>query len=279
MSKLSEAHKAASFIVSIMNNARIMLDNNETMRCIKTQYLRYQLVDSDQAPATGLFYFERLNACRTKEGFRTMMELVSLDQQPAIKAWDAFMQRVREAKATRAALTVDEAHAEALQVNAAFDLHTEALQLDEEWNAICYASRLRLANKATAACVANFPAYSVIDLGIPVIELTRRQAQKIEFATAYESSRYGTMYNMHKIGGVAAYAGERGADEKEAVERAIGNGHELFYSYPLGVSITSHQRDKECKILLKDGTHIRFDGQLLRVKIVSDKWVHLEIVG
>ncbi len=122
-------------------------------------------------------------------------------------------------------------------------------------------------------------AYSVYDLRQHVMSVSRRQASTMEFAMAYTSRRYGTLYKMFKLSSVAAYAAQYNKDEEEAVARAKSFGHELYFMVPLGCSLTSHQRQHEIKVLVKPYQLIEFDGQLLRAEPACNKNIKLVPIG
>ncbi|HFQ7030066.1 TPA: hypothetical protein ACHSMM_004507 [Yersinia enterocolitica] len=120
-------------------------------------------------------------------------------------------------------------------------------------------------SNARSSIIATYPAYTILDLNVEIIEVSRPAARAVDFATAFQSRNHGIMYHMHYISGVAAYAAEYNDDEAAAVARAVERGDPLFWMTRKGVSITHHDRGHELKVLLREGQKIRFDGQLLDV--------------
>lgn len=123
--------------------------------------------------------------------------------------------------------------------------------------------------------VADYPAYMIVDMEQDIIEWPDRDQ---EMAIAYQSRRYGTMYNLHYLGGIAEYARRNGDDVAASIQRAKERGEKMFWLNRSCVSISNTQSAKETHILCQDGQKIRFDGQLLVVKHVGhDRYTVQEI--
>lgn len=127
--------------------------------------------------------------------------------------------------------------------------------------------------------VADYPAYTVVDLGQEVITVSRETVKSLHFCFARQTRNHGILHSEYSLSGVAAYAAQYGHDEEVAVERAKARGENLFWLNPRGCSITSHQRPKEIWIRLQPGQRIRFDGVLLEVVHLRHEFYNLEIVN
>jgi len=126
-----------------------------------------------------------------------------------------------------------------------------------------------------SSIVADFPAYTVLDMNLDIIDVSAEDAEVQEFVRPQVTRRYGTLYSTVKLGSVSLYARKHGDDELAAVERAKGLGHPLYYTFNLSVCLHNGPVVKTTKVLLKDGQLVRLDGTLLRVKYVSGIYIHL----
>jgi hypothetical protein len=290
MSTLSKNFNTARFITSIITSARDSVEvGGSTLKSAKA-YVNYQLIirmsDAESAtrPCDDVQRCQNvdslINECHTKAKFIQYCDNIICAHEPIIADHAAFMERVRAAKAVRATYTVEEAHVEALEVNAMFDAHTEALAWDRRYEGTTSAAERMYCTQYpnTSRTVASFPAYDVYDMGAEVLELTRRQSQQIEFALPFESRNYGTMFRMFKLSGCAPYAGERGSDEAASIARATARNEDLYFMFGLGTSITAHKRPKEYKVLLKNGQLIRYDDHLLQVEVIRGEHIKMHIV-
>lgn len=124
--------------------------------------------------------------------------------------------------------------------------------------------------------IADYPAYMIVDMEQDVIEWPDDQQ---EMAIAYQSRRYGTMYNLHTVNGIANYARRNNDDVAAAIERADSRGEKRFWLNRSCVSISNSQSAKETHILCRDGQKIRFDGQLLVVKHVGHDHYRVEMIN
>jgi hypothetical protein len=123
--------------------------------------------------------------------------------------------------------------------------------------------------------VADFPAYEVIDMNLPVIDVTAQDAETQEFCRPQVTKRHGTLYSMLKLGSVSLSARRYGDDELAAVKRAKELGHPLYFAFNLGSMIHSGPVVKTTKVLLKEGQRIRLDGTLVEVRYERDIYINL----
>lgn len=284
--ELRKAFDNATFIADILKSAIGQIHKGGKLKDVKA-YVYYQLVtrpeegsaeenvDANHCKRVWFYIADRHTKARFESGCNYMIA----DVTPSIAVWARFMDKVRECKKSRAEFTVETAHAEALEFNARFDMEAEAMEIDRAYETFTAAERMYCLQYAeTSSVAASVPAFDVYDMGVEVLDLTRRQMQQIEFALPYQSRNHGTLHKMFKMGSVATYAVSRGLNEVEQVDRAIANGHALYFMYGLGASLTSHQRPREFKVLLKDGQLIRHDGLVFKA-VVRGEHVSLELQG
>ena len=116
--------------------------------------------------------------------------------------------------------------------------------------------------------VADFPAMTVVDLEQDVIELSRESLEQfngLKFCVSKETIRHGNLYPEVRPYCAAYYAQDYNEDPVEAEARCDKFGHEKYWINNCGASITSHERAKETRILLKPGQKILMNGKLLEV--------------
>jgi len=74
--------------------------------------------------------------------------------------------------------------------------------------------------------------------------------------------RHGT---KHQISSVASYALEGGECPFKAREHAEKHGHDLYFIFGLGSTITAHKRDQETFIGVTIGDKVNFEGKLFEI--------------
>ena len=118
--------------------------------------------------------------------------------------------------------------------------------------------------------VADFPAFTIVDVEQDVIELSREDLDQfggMKFCVTKETTtRHGNLYPEVRPYCVAYYAEDYNEDPVEAEAKSKARGHELYWINNCATSITSHQRAKEIRILLRPGQKILMNGVLLQVK-------------
>lgn len=101
-----------------------------------------------------------------------------------------------------------------------------------------------------------YPAYTIVRM-----EEDHEYSDGEDFAVAYESRNHGTLYHFYCFGSVETYAEKNGMNGKEAIKRAMENGHELYYAYALGVMLTSTKQPHRTYPLLSIGQTFKFRGK------------------
>ena len=117
--------------------------------------------------------------------------------------------------------------------------------------------------------VADFPAFSIVDLEQDVIELPRESLEQfngLKFCVSKETIRHGNLYPEVRPYCAAYYAQDYNEDPVEAEARCDKFGHEKHWISNCGAMITSDKRAKEVRILLKPGQKILMNGVMLQVK-------------
>jgi len=128
--------------------------------------------------------------------------------------------------------------------------------------------------------IADFPAVTIVDVEQDVIELSRDDLDPfttgMKFCVSKETTRHGTMYPEVRPYCVAYYAQDYNEDPVAAEAKATERKHELYWINNCATSITSHERAKETRILLRPGQKIMMNGKLLQVR---DKgWGHYGLI-
>lgn len=119
--------------------------------------------------------------------------------------------------------------------------------------------------------VADFPAFDIVDLEQDVIVLEHSQLKNHlsdsseKFCVAKETRRHGTLYPEVSPYCTQWYALDYNECPKAAVERCTELKHEIYWINNCASSITSHQRAKGRRILLKPGQKVDMDGVILEV--------------
>lgn len=116
--------------------------------------------------------------------------------------------------------------------------------------------------------IATFPAFDIVDLEQDIIELPRALMDSftgLKFCVSKETARHGNLYPEVRPYCAAYYAEDYNEDPVESEERCDKLGHEKYWINNCASSITSHQRDKETRILLRPGQKIMMNGKLLEV--------------
>lgn len=153
-------YQTARIVLDIFHKARAMLDSGLTMRSIKEEFLRTQLVDVFPEGGVTVAIFDRLSVCRSKAKFTAAMDGITEDVVlPVFKAHERRMSEIRAYNEERAELTVDQAHDKALKQDSELTrywlersrpndhvhlseetrrkaigyAHAEALELDKGW--------------------------------------------------------------------------------------------------------------------------------------------------
>jgi hypothetical protein len=96
-----------------------------------------------------------------------------------------------------------------------------------------------------------------------------------EFAIAYESKNHGTLYNFYTLGCVADFAAEMDADPVAAEQKAIANGHQVFWANLKSTMITSDKRQQQIVRGIKHGDVINYKGKSFTVQPTRNNNVKL----
>ena len=84
--------------------------------------------------------------------------------------------------------------------------------------------------------------------------------------------------SKHMIGSVASYAVKNGDCPYASRDRAIKNGHDLYYIFALGSCLTSHKQEKKKYIEVSAGEVIHFEGHLFEIIKQNNNNLGLEIL-
>lgn len=117
--------------------------------------------------------------------------------------------------------------------------------------------------------IADYPAYTI------VANDGREFKPGEEIAIPYQSQRYGTLWNFFCLGSVASEAERYNENVNEAVERAKSFGHDLYYAFGLGVTLTAEPQAKKTVTGFNYGDTIRFAGKTFRIDRAPNQNVKL----
>lgn len=96
-----------------------------------------------------------------------------------------------------------------------------------------------------------------------------------EFAIAYESKNYGTLHRFYTLGCVEDFAILCGNDPVASTQRAIENGHPVFWANSNGVMITNEKVQQKIVRGIKHGDVINYKGKSFTVEPTHNNNVKL----
>lgn len=112
-------YQTARIVLDVFHKARAMLDTGLTMRSIKEEFLRSQLVESFPEGGETVAIYERLSVCRSKAKFLEALDgFTDSTLRPVFIAHERRMTEIRAYNEERAELTVDQAHTKAIEQEA-----------------------------------------------------------------------------------------------------------------------------------------------------------------
>ena len=95
------------------------------------------------------------------------------------------------------------------------------------------------------------------------------------FAVGYETQRHGRLYDFFTLGSVASYAARYGEDPEDAVVRAKGFGHDLYWATKHSTVIHNGPKTHSAHWAIEIGDEIEVDGIKFRVKRTANQTIKL----
>ena len=86
-------------------------------------------------------------------------------------------------------------------------------------------------------------------------------------------------YNHYQIGSVASYAIKNGDCPMEAIEHAKENGHDMYYVFGLGASITAHKQKIDYGRPVEYGQRIIFEGHIFELEVARNQNIGLKMIS
>jgi hypothetical protein len=124
--------------------------------------------------------------------------------------------------------------------------------------------------------IANFPAFEVVDLELPVIDMSREMLEGgFRFCVSKETLHHGNLYPEVAPSCVAYYAEKYNEDPAPRIAKAKSLGEELYWVNNCGASIVSHDRPQYTLYLLKPGQIVTMNGQRLGFYMVREGYYGL----
>jgi hypothetical protein len=119
--------------------------------------------------------------------------------------------------------------------------------------------------------IADYPAYCITN------GVGQQFKDGDEFAVAFESARYGTMWNFFKLGSLADFYKDLPADEAATkIEASKAKGNAEFFAFGLGVSLTAWKQDKKTVPGFQYGQVIEFNGRQFELVKAPNSNVNLK---
>jgi hypothetical protein len=129
------------------------------------------------------------------------------------------------------------------------------------------------ATPTAAQIIADFPACAIY-----AEDSAREFVSGDKIAVLRETPNHGTVVESYTLGSVAESAERYGQDPTEAIQRAVENGHEIFYASRNAKFMTAGPIVKKIVPGFRHGDEIRFSGHTFVIEPASNHNIRLRMV-